>query len=295
VRSDAEPGGQARCYPAADRGASLAGWRWGDQLGGWLVALPLTSGPVAFLLATDHGVDFAATAAVGMLAGTISQVAFALAYRGLAHRGRLPALVGGLLGFAVSTVALSWLQWPALATFRLVVAAVGSASLLIRRTTPGEPGLSGTPPGWDIWARMLVATGVVFAITAAAPIIGPQLAGLLSPLPVFGMVLAVFSHHAHGPAAAVGVLDGLVVGWLAPAVFFLAVALGLPALGLVAFAIATVAALMAQASTMFALPRSAARRPSPPLRGPRADPKRTHFRAGGTVCRSEAEGDPADS
>jgi hypothetical protein len=52
-------------------GASLAGRRWGDQLGGWLVALPLTSGPVAFLLATDHGVDFAATAAVAMLAGTI--------------------------------------------------------------------------------------------------------------------------------------------------------------------------------------------------------------------------------
>jgi hypothetical protein len=207
-------------------GASLAGRRWGDQLGGWLVALPLTSGPVAFLLATDHGVDFAATAAVGMLAGTISQVVFALAYRGLARRGRMPALVGGLLGFAVSTLALSWLQWPALATFALVV----SASLLIRRTTPRQPGSSGTPPRWDLPARMLVATGVVVAITAAAPVIGPRLAGLLSPLPVFGIVLALFSHQAHGPTAAVGVLDGLVVGLLAPAVFFVAVAVGLPPL-----------------------------------------------------------------
>jgi hypothetical protein len=240
-------------------GASLAGRRWGDQLGGWLVALPLTSGPVAFLLATDHGVDFAATAAVGMLAGTISQVAFALAYRGLARRGRMPALVGGCLGFAVSTVALSSLQWPALPTFGLVLAAVASAYLLIRRSTPRGPGPSGTPPGWDLPARMLVATGVVVAVTAAAPVIGAQLAGLLSPLPVFGIVLAVFSHHAHGPAAAVGVLDGLVIGLLAPAVFFLAVALALPALGLVAFAVATVAALIAQASTMLALPRSAAR------------------------------------
>jgi hypothetical protein len=235
-------------------GASLAGRRWGDQLGGWLVALPLTSGPVAFFLATDHGVDFAATAAVGMLAGTISQVAFALAYRGLARRGRLPALAGGLLGFAVSTVALSSLQWPVLATFGLVLAAVASAYLLIRRTTPRHPGSSGTPPRWDLPARMLVATGVVFAIAAAAPAIGPQLAGLLSPLPVFGIVLAVFSHHAHGPTAAVGVLDGLVIGLLAPAVFFLAVAVGLPALGLVAFAVATVAALIAQAGTMLALP-----------------------------------------
>ena len=113
---------------------------------------------------------------------------------------------------------------------------------------------------------MLVATGVVVVITAAAPVIGPRLAGLLSPLPVFGIVLALFSHQAHGPAA-VGVLDGLVVGLLAPAVFFVAVAVGLPALGLAAFAVATVAALIAQASTMLALPRAAARQPSRPQPG----------------------------
>jgi hypothetical protein len=70
-------------------------------------------------------------------------------------------------------------------------------------------------PRWDIPVRMLVATAVTFAITAA-PFIGPLLAGLLSPLPVFGIVLAVFSHHAHGPTAAIGVLDGLVIGLLAP-------------------------------------------------------------------------------
>jgi hypothetical protein len=36
-------------------GASLAGRRFGHRIGGWLVALPLTSGPVTFFLATDHG------------------------------------------------------------------------------------------------------------------------------------------------------------------------------------------------------------------------------------------------
>jgi hypothetical protein len=172
-------------------GATLAGRRWGNQLGGWLVALPLTSGPVAFLLTTDHGADFAAKAVVGMLAGTISQVAFALAYRALARRGRIPAFLGGCLGFAVSTVALAHLHRPA--------------------------------------------------------------------LPTFGIVLAVLSHHAHGPTAAIGVLEGLVIGLLAPAVFFLAVALALPALGLPAFASATVAAVITQASTMLALPQPAPR------------------------------------
>jgi hypothetical protein len=59
------------------------------------VGLPLTSGPVAFFLATDHGVPFAAGAALGMLAGTISQVAFALAYRSAARRGPTRASLAG--------------------------------------------------------------------------------------------------------------------------------------------------------------------------------------------------------
>jgi len=71
---------KAIATPLLIGGASLAGRRWGHHIGGWLVAFPLTSGPVAFFLATDQGTDFAAQAAVGMLAGTISQVAFALAY-----------------------------------------------------------------------------------------------------------------------------------------------------------------------------------------------------------------------
>jgi hypothetical protein len=240
-------------------GASLAGRRWGHHLGGWLVALPLTSGPVAFLLATDHGVHFAAQAAVGMLAGTISQVAFALAYRACALRGWLPAFGAGCLSFAGSTATLSFLHWPPLPTFGLVLAAVTSGCLLIRLSPPPEPVASRKPPRWGIPVRMLVATLMTFAITAAAPVIGPLLAGLLSPLPVFGIVLAVFSHRAHGPTAAVGVLGGLVIGLLAPAVFFLAVALALPTLGLNAFAVATGAALIAQASTMLALPRPAPR------------------------------------
>jgi hypothetical protein len=74
--------------PVLVGGASLAGRRFGHHVGGRLVALPMTSGPVAFFLATDHGVSFAAGAAVGMLAGTISQVAFALAHGSGVRRGR---------------------------------------------------------------------------------------------------------------------------------------------------------------------------------------------------------------
>ena len=53
----------------------------------------------------------------------------------------------------------------------------------------------------------------------------------------------------HGPSAASAVLDGLVTGHAAPAVFFLALALVLPPLGLLAFALAAFTALITQAGT----------------------------------------------
>jgi hypothetical protein len=241
-------------------GASLAGRRWGHAVGGWLVGLPLTSGPVAFVLAQDQGVRFAAGAAVGMLAGTVSQVAFALAYRhvaGCVRCGWWWPLLAGCLGFAMATVALAALPWSALPTFGLVVAALVAGMGLTRRGAAVAPPV--TAPRWEIPMRMLVATGVVVAITGLAPALGARVAGLLSPFPVFAAVLTIFAHRAHGAVGATGVLDGLLLGLFAPAVFFLALAMALPAVELVAFAIATVAALVVQAATMLALRRRPSR------------------------------------
>ena len=52
--------------------ASLAGRRWGSEIGGWLVGIPFTSGPIAFFLAVGPGLHFAADASVGILAGAVS-------------------------------------------------------------------------------------------------------------------------------------------------------------------------------------------------------------------------------
>ncbi|MGI5499317.1 hypothetical protein [Lentzea sp. CA-135723] len=241
--------------------ASAAGRRWGHQIGGWLVALPLTSGPVAYFLATDYGTDFAAQASTGMLAATASQVLLALAYRSTATRGALTAFIAGTAVFAAATLALTYLQWPALPTFLLVLGTIGVAVALTRRTRAQhdrQPSVA-KPPWWDMPARMVVATGVVLTITTLAPIIGPQLAGLLSPFPVFGVILALFTHLTHDHHAASAVLDGLVLGLAAPAVFFLVLSQGLAALGLSAFVLATLGALLTQLVTMIAMERAAPR------------------------------------
>ncbi|MFI6093540.1 hypothetical protein [Streptomyces sp. NPDC051218] len=91
---------------------------------------------VDFFLATDHGNDFAGHAAVGMLAGAISQLAFALAYRGLAHRGIPAAFTTGCIAFAVATAVLSLLNWPAVPTFLLGLAALVVGFALSRAYRP---------------------------------------------------------------------------------------------------------------------------------------------------------------
>src|SRR5437899_1711909 len=168
--------------PALIGAATLAGRRWGPAIGGWLVGLPFTSGPVALFLALDHGAAFAAGAATGMLAGTISQAAFALGYGWAASRGPWFACGTGCLAFAGSTAALNRFS---LATLPALLATVAATALAIR-LMPGQPAprpAARPPPAWDTPVRMVVSTAFVVGLTAAAPVLGPQLSGLLSPFP----------------------------------------------------------------------------------------------------------------
>jgi hypothetical protein len=236
------------------RGASLAGRRWGHQVGGWLAGLPLTSGPAALFLAHDQGSHFAAVAAAGMPTGTISQVALAVCYLRAARRGMLAARSEGRAGFAASTLALAWLRLP------VAAAPAGGLWLAGRWRQAGlsrQAVAAGGVPHWDI-PGLAAATSMVMLITALAPVLGPLLSGLLSPFPVFGAVLALFTHHGHGPAAAGGVLRGLILGLFAPALFFAVLAVAMPVLGLPAFMAAMVAALIAQMITLRAIPAAAA-------------------------------------
>ncbi|MGF6854587.1 hypothetical protein [Paraburkholderia sp. CI3] len=74
--------------------ASLAGRRWGDAIGGLLVGMPLTSGPISVFPALEHGPAFAAQATGGSLVATAAQAAFCIAYCRLAILGWPTALAG---------------------------------------------------------------------------------------------------------------------------------------------------------------------------------------------------------
>src|SRR6202162_5346542 len=72
-------------------GVTLAGRKFGPTVSGWLVGLPLTSGPVAFFLALEQGTTFAAHAALGTMLGVISLATFCLAYCWLSLRASMLA------------------------------------------------------------------------------------------------------------------------------------------------------------------------------------------------------------
>jgi hypothetical protein len=203
--------------------ATLAGRRWGPAVGGWLAGLPLTSGPVSFILALEQGPEFAARAAVGTLFGLVSLAAFCLAY-GITARwaGWLGSLAVALGVFGVSTLGFRSVTMPVGAVFGFVCAVLaGVGAVMASGAAPRPPPRLGPA---DLGIRMALAAVLVFALTSVAAALGPSLAGSLSPIPVFGALLAVFAHRDQGSAAAVQLLRGMVLGSFGFATFMLTVA-----------------------------------------------------------------------
>ncbi len=271
--------------PALIGAASLAGRRWGPAISGWLVGLPLTSGPIAFILAVTHGASFATATATGILAGATSPALFALVYAWVARRYAWPAtLAAALATYVAITVALqlalSARPLGLVPLYLLVVALLALMLLLMPRPSampsalpsamPSTPPATAKPsalPWWDLPARMLLATAFVLLLTGAAAQLGPQLTGLLAPFPLYASILAVFAHQQQGALAAVNVLRGLLLGMFSFASFFLTLGLLLVPAGIpIAFTAAIAVALALQAAALWVLrhPRRPAFRTTSP-------------------------------
>lgn len=210
--------------------ASLAGRRWGALLSGWLIALPLTSGPIALFIALDLGPGAGAQAATGALVGASAQVAFALGYVAASRRwgwvASLAIASAAFIGATLVVAALVPADPPLLFSLALVIVAAG---LAILRTQREDAPLTVVAPGrWDIPARAIVATTLVLAISGLAPVIGGHAAGVIATYPVYISVLTSFAHRLAGPSQAIAVVRGLLLGLPGFATFFLVVATTLP-------------------------------------------------------------------
>lgn len=246
-------------------GLSWAARRFGHSVGGWLVGLPLTSGPVSVFLAIEQGEAFAREAAPGMIAGVIAVAAFGLLYgHGSKVLGWFGSLGVALVGFAVAASVLAQLPHPLLPVFAVTVMVLVGAFLLLPK--PGAHAVAELTPPWDIPVRMVVATGVVLSLTGLAHLLGPAWTGVLSPFPVFTSVLGAFTHRQAGPAAARILLRGLMLGLFSFATFFLVVGLLLVDRGpVLTYGLAAACAIVMNGVTWFLVARRAPATPAEPL------------------------------
>ena len=234
--------------------ASLAGRKWGPAVSGWIVGMPLTSGPVIFFVALSNGKALAGPASLGVLSGGLSLVAYALTYSWLAVKFRWQvAIAGSLLVFAISTTLLQNVTFPLWAIFPLVCAAL---TLGLRLMPKDEIEAEGkTKPGvWDIPSRILIGTSFILLLTGIAPFIGSRLTGLLTTIPLYVTILTVFAHRNQGPAAAAHVQRGLLYGMFSFSGFFLTLNLLIEHVSLsVSFSAAILSALTIQGTSLFIL------------------------------------------
>ena len=201
---------------------TLIGRRQGSLASGLLIGLPLTSGPISFILAHEYGLEFASQSAVGNLAGQISNCIFCLTYIRVAQSSdwRLSS-TAAIAAFFVSTAVLNLFSWQLVPAFVVLLLVILVAGRLIPRYTQALTTLS--PPPWDLPARIASATGLVILLTSVANALGPQLSGLISPFPAFSVIFAAFTHSQQGARSASNLLRGVVVGSGSYAAFFLVV------------------------------------------------------------------------
>ena len=209
---------------------TFAGHRWGAAVSGWLAGLPVVAGPVLFFIAIEQGPSFAATAAIGTLAGVLGAVAFAIVYAWVATRFAWPtSFAAGLVAY-FSVVAVLNLISPSL--YLAVLVSMGSllaGPRLFPRTAPKAAIVVSSYA--EVACRMAAGAALVVLVTHFSENLGPHLSGLFAVFPVITSVLAVFSHRHSGYECTVLLLRGLLFGLIAFAAFCLALAMLLPAWG----------------------------------------------------------------
>jgi hypothetical protein len=200
--------------------ATLAGRRWGPAFSGWFIGFPLTSAPVSFILALQHGPAFAAQSAVGILAGMVSVCIFCASYILISRKknGWISAS-GGILAFLVSTAIWNLFSLSLLPTFAILIALIALLIWVIPQQAVSSKAI--TAPRWDLPARMILAMLFVVLLTSSASALGPQLSGLFAPFPLFAVILATFTHRQQGAGPARALLRGVILGGFAFSSFFL--------------------------------------------------------------------------
>jgi hypothetical protein len=208
--------------------AAIAEHRWGAAVGGWVLGLPLTSGPASFFLLAEHGPRFAENAARGTLLGLVGAGVFVAGYS-LAAQGRswLRSLLLAGLACASVTFTLSQVTLGLGTTlvFSGVVLGIVAVVAAAPKRVAATPAASPTTSRGGLAFRMLVASAVVLGVSLASTVLGSVASGMLATVPAITALMAVSTHRSAGKDSARRMLRGSVAGMCGGAAFFAVVAL----------------------------------------------------------------------
>ena len=182
--------------------------RFGDRFGGWLIGLPITTGPFILIICLQEGVAFGGRTAHGVLLGQMALIAFCWSYAYAAIRARwYEAIFAGtviclVVGYFVTQIKVSiWFSTPVLIICWLLAMKFWPHSNM--------PEQKITAPHWELPVRICFTLALLVGLSALAPHVGAKIAGALSTYPVIASVLGAFNHKRFGPAATVSTLRGL--------------------------------------------------------------------------------------
>jgi len=200
--------------------------RFGDRFGGWLIGLPITTGPFILIICIQEGTAFGGKTAHGVLLGQMALIAFCWAYAFAALRTTwFKAIVAGtvlclLVGYVATQIKVSiWIS-----TISLIVAWLCAMKWWPHSNLPEQKIVT---PHWELPVRIIVTLTLLVGLSALAPHVGAKIAGALSTYPVIASVLGSFNQRRFGPAATVATLRGLMqtLPITMGIIFFLALAL----------------------------------------------------------------------
>ena len=235
--------------------ATLAARRWGETVGGLIIALPCVSGPISVFLAIENGAAFAVHSGFGSLAGTASLTFFGFVYAVVCPKGRALAVLLGLSAFAVGSAAINALNlslWP---LFLLTAVCIVFFARILPISKSDGP--RAKPLKHDLLLRAALMIALTLLVTISAPFVGPAVSGVLSSLPLMALTMALFAQSGGKNASeAQKVMKGLVSGLMSTAVFYLVLPYVLQDGALVfGYTTAVVASLLTQCVVLFLFKR----------------------------------------
>jgi hypothetical protein len=190
-------------------GGTLAQRRFGSAVGGLLIGLPLTSLPLLWLVALQHGNYFASSMSGAIVVGASAQVVVIWVYAALAPRiSPTLALVGALGSFVLMIGVLNVLNFSIF--LASVIASVGFAVALY--WWPHTESGSEETGRYRLILRVAISAGFTLFLVTLAGRIGPGLLGLIAALPMMSLTMAFVTHKELGANASAQFLHGVTKG-----------------------------------------------------------------------------------